>query len=274
MRRVPQLRCRACGHVVDAERLQYCELCFGPLDIVFDLRRAPVDRETIESGPRSIWRYGALLPHDRGPHAGWTPLARAHTLGEVLGLDDLWLKDDTRNPTGSFKDRLVATAVARAHELGARVLACASTGNLARAVGVAARSRGMAAVVLIPAGMPVPGAIQVAGGYDAVNRLSIEAAMRWESWAWVNVGLRPFYVEGAATLAYETAEQLGWTAADHVLAPIASGASLLRLHRAFGELAKAGLLDDTPTVRLSAAQPSGCAPVAAAFVAGAEDVRP
>jgi threonine synthase len=263
-----RLRCRACGGATADTGVQYCDRCFGPLELVPPV---PVPtRAEIEAGPRSMWRYAPLLAHADGLHAGWTRLVPAPWLGTTLGLERLWLKLENENPTGSFKDRLVATAVAASPPDA--VLACASTGNLARAVLRAAEETGRGVVVLVPAGTDVPGAIEVAGGYDAVNRLAVEASMVHGEWAWVNVGRRAFYVEGAATLAYETVEQLGWRAPEHVVAPIASGASLLRMARAFEELAP--LLDRAPHVRVSAAQPEGCAPVARAFEAGDDDVRP
>jgi threonine synthase len=262
------LRCRACGDETVDAGVQYCERCFGPLEVI--VPRRPFDRTAIESGPRSMWRYAPLLPFGSGLHAGWTRLVRAERLGERLGLRQLWLKLEGDNPSGSFKDRLVAMAVAASGPDA--VLACVSTGNLARAVLWAADETGRRSVVLVPAGTDVRGAIGVQGDYDAVNRLGVEAAMAHEDWAWVNVGRRALYVEGAATLAYETAEQLGWRAPDHVVAPIASGASLLRMWRAFSDIAP--LLSSERSVRISAAQPAGCAPVAAAFAAGHDDVRP
>jgi threonine synthase len=196
-----------------------------------------------------------------------TPLVRARRLGAALGLETVWLKDETANPTGSFKDRLVAVAAAEAVARGAPVLAAASTGNLGRAVRHAARRLGLEAVVLVPEGTPgAPAALAVRGGYDAANRLATEAAMRWDRWGWVNATLRPWYVEGAAALAHETLDQLGHDAPAHVVVPIASGATALRLHRAFTELGA--------SVGLSVAQPAGCSPVADAFAAGADDVAP
>lgn len=284
------LRCRECGQV-DAGQSggpsQYCAECFGPLDLTVDWNaRPPGSPDELGRVPGSLWRYDALLAVDGiGVAAvlapGWTPLIRAERLGAALGLDDLWIKDETANPTGSFKDRLVATALAHALVDGPRVVACASTGNLARSSLAAAGRLGLDAVVLVPADLDeagrdagLRGAIRVDGGYDGINRLSVEAAMVYEEWAWVNIGLRPWYLEGAATLAYEIAEQLKWQLPRHVVAPIASGASLLRMHRAFADLAAIGWVEPGPAVAISPAQPSGCAPVAAAFAAGAEELRP
>jgi threonine synthase len=284
-----QLRCRSCGLVDPVGEVQYCRACFGPLDLEVDWSATGAPgtvQDAISTGETTLWRYGALLPAHGVVRAGWTPLVPAPRLGETLGVRRLWLKDETRNPTGSFKDRLVALALARAMSSGAPVVATASTGNLARAVVAAATSAGIDAVVLVPAGEwhpwtaaghggDGPDVIELAveGGYDAVNRLATEAAMRWESWAWVNVSLRPWYLEGAATLAYETAEQLGWRLPRHVVAPVASGGTLLRMHRAFHDLRDAGLAAGAPPA-VSAAQPAGCAPMATAFARGAPDIVP
>ncbi len=292
MARPSSIQCRSCGHVPEVATVQYCEECFGPLDVVAGAPAATgrALRARIESGPASMWRYRDLVPFDEPPGAaavGWTPLVRAATLGAELDLDGLWLKDDTANPSGSFKDRVVAAALGRALAQGATVLACASTGNLAHAAAGAARRAGLTAVVLVPEALPADeqlalaaaGAtvVGVAGDYDAANRLASEASMddRCAGWAWLNIGLRPWYVEGSATVAHEVAEQLGWRLPDHVVAPIASGAMLLALHRAFRDLAAVGLVAEaTAPVRLWGAQPAGCAPVADAFAAGAVDVAP
>ncbi|MCB1015553.1 MAG: threonine synthase [Acidimicrobiales bacterium] len=291
MTRPSSLRCRACGEVRATASVQYCEECFGPLDLVPGPPGATGDelRARIEAGPPSMWRYAPLLPVPAPPGAesvGWTPLRPAPALGGAVGVADLWLKDESANPAGSFKDRVVAAALGRALEDGRRVAACASTGNLAHAVAGGARRAGMGAVVLVPAALPgddraaiaAAGAtvVPVEAGYDAVNRLAVEASMvgETERWAWVNVGLRPWYVEGSATVAHEIAEQLGWRVPDAVVAPMASGAFALALHRAFVDLAAVGLVPAGPPPALWVAQPAGCAPVAAAFAAGADDVAP
>ncbi len=291
MARPSSIQCRSCGHVPPAFTVQYCEECFGPLDVV----PGPVDvagaelRRRIEAGPPSMWRYRDLLPYDEPSGAagvGMTPLVAAPSLGAALGVTDLWLKDDTANPSGSFKDRVVAAALGRARAEGRTVLACASTGNLAHAVAGAASRAGLQSVVLVSEALPgaeqqalaAAGAtvVPVAGDYDAANRLASEASMDGPgvAWAWCNIGLRPWYVEGSATVAHEIAEQLGWVVPDAVIAPVASGAMALALHRAFLDLAAVGLVDPGPPPALWGAQPAGCAPVAEAFAAGATDVRP
>jgi threonine synthase len=283
------LVCRECGARYPAEARSICTECFGPLDPTYDFEeiRAEVTRATIEAGPRSLWRYQPLLParHDEVVDLGdgFTPLRRAERLGAALGLRHLYVKDETRNPTHSFKDRVVSVALTKARQFGFDTVACASTGNLAHAVAAHAAAAGFRAVTLVPTGLEraklaaasVYGArvIEVDGTYDEVNRLCGEVAGEYP-WAVVNGNLRPYYAEGSKTIAFETAEQLGWRAPDHVVIPIASGALLTRAARGFRELHEAGLLDTEPHVRISGAQAAGCAPVATAFQEGAEEVRP
>jgi threonine synthase len=283
------LRCRECGAPYPAEARSACDECFGPLEPVYDYDAvaAAISRETIAAGPDSLWRYEALLPSVRDPRVdlgdGLTPLRRAERLGAELGLPDLWIKDETRNPTHSFKDRVVSVALTKAREFGYDTAACASTGNLAHAVAAHAAAAGMDAVTFVPTGLEagklaataVYGAtlFEVDGTYDDVNRLCGEAAGDYP-WAFVNVNLRPYYAEGSKTIAYETAEQLGWRAPDHVVVPVASGALLTRVAVAFRELALVGLLDEGPSVRVSGAQGAGCSPVVRAFEDGTDEVRP
>jgi threonine synthase len=213
-----------------------------------------------------------------------TPLLRADRLGAELGLSDLWLKNDTVNPTGSFKDRVVSVALTRARELGFKVAACASTGNLANSVAAHAARAGMRSVVCIPADLEIPKVVTTAvfggtlvaltGNYDEVNRLCAELASEYPTWAFVNVNVRSYYAEGSKTLAFEVAEQLGWNAPDHVVVPVASGSQLVKVAKGFRELYKVGLLDEEPHVRISGAQSAGCAPVATAFETGADFIRP
>lgn len=287
---VEGLRCRECARSYPAEALHVCEWCFGPLEVVYDYGAiaASVSRERIAAGPKSMWRYADLLPAsaegavDLG--AGFTPLVRADHLAAELGLSELWLKNDTVNPTGSFKDRVVSVALTKARELGFKVAACASTGNLANAVAAHAARAGMRSVVFIPADLErakvvttaVFGGTLVAleGNYDDVNRLCAELASEYPTWAFVNVNIRSYYAEGSKTLAFEVAEQLGWRAPDHVVVPVGSGSQLTKVAKGFRELYKVGLLDQEPSVRVSGAQAEGCAPVAQAFEAGTGFVRP
>jgi threonine synthase len=288
--RIVGLRCRSCFREEAIGPSYVCPACFGPLEIVYDREaiRAQVSRATIEAREPGIWRYLELLPVEEAPRRGLavgsTPLLRADRLGAELGLGsgNLRLKDDTRNPTLSFKDRVVAIAAARAVAFGFDTLACASTGNLAGATAAAAAALGLRAVVFIPADLEPAkidhalsyGAtvVPVKGTYDDINRLSLEIADE-EGWAFVNVNLRPFYAEGSKTLAFEVAEQLGWRLPDVVVAPIASGSLFTKVARGFEDLVAAGLVEDK-LVRFVGAQADGCSPVARAFAEGVDEIRP
>jgi threonine synthase len=281
------LACRECGHTVPLAAEFACEQCFGPLEVAYDF--GEVTRERIEAGPRSIWRYADLLPvpTDVASHPntdpGLTRLIKADRLAAELGVRELWIKDDTGNPTHSFKDRVVAVALAAARELGFRVLACPSTGNLANAVAAAAARAGWESVVLIPSSLEqakvlttaVYGGtlIAVDGNYDDVNRLATELASEREDWAFVNVNVRPYYAEGSKTLGYEVAEQLGWRLPEQIVVPVASGSQLTKVDKGFTEFGKLGLVEPTP-YKVFGAQATGCSPVAAAFEAGVDVVRP
>ena len=285
-----ELRCRECGRSFPLEALHACDWCFGPLEVAYDYARvaARISRERIAAGPASIWRYRDLLPvEDESPvdlGAGWTPLVRAERLAAELGLRAVWIKDDTANPTGSFKDRVVSVALTKARQLGFKVAACASTGNLASAVAAHAARAGMRSVVIVPKDLErakvamaaVYGGTVVAvdGNYDAVNRLCAELASEHPAWAFANVNLRAYYAEGSKTLAFEIAEQLGWRAPDHVVVPVASGSQLTKVAKGFTELGAVGLLEESGDVRVSGAQAEGCSPVATAFAEGADVVRP
>ena len=286
---VQGLRCRECGHPYPAEALHFCEWCFGPLEVVYDYEaiRSVVSAERIAAGPLSIWRYADLLPAsaegavDLG--AGFTPLVRADRLAAELGIGELWIKNDTVNPTGSFKDRVVSVALTKAQELGFKVAAAASTGNLANSVAAHAAHAGMESVVFIPADLEAGKVVATAvfggklvaidGNYDDVNRLCAEIAGERPSWAFVNVNVRTYYAEGSKTLAFEIAEQLGWQAPDHVVVPVASGSQLTKVAKGFKELELVGLIEPSP-VRISGAQAAGCSPIAAAFDAGWDAVKP
>jgi threonine synthase len=281
------LFCRECGATVALGAGHVCAECFGPLEVGYEFPR--VTRAGLEAGPANIWRYASLLPVPQDIAAtpntepGWTRLARAGQLARELGLRALWLKDERGNPTHSFKDRVVAVALAAAAELGYKVLACPSTGNLANAVAAAAARAGIRSVVLIPADLEpqkiaataVYGGTLVAveGTYDDVNRLASELADDREDWAFVNVNVRPYYAEGSKTIGYEIAEQLGWRLPEQIVVPVASGAQLVKIDKAFRELIELGLVADT-RYRVFGAQAAGCAPVAAAFRAGHDVVQP
>ncbi|EWM13007.1 MULTISPECIES: threonine synthase [unclassified Kutzneria] len=281
------LSCRECGHQIPLAAEFACSECFGPLEVAYDFGR--VRREDIEAGPKSIWRYRNLLPVPTDVQAypntdpGLTRLVKADRLGAALGVRNLWVKDDTGNPTHSFKDRVVAVALAAARQLGFKVLACPSTGNLANAVAAAAARAGWESVVLIPSSLEkakilttavYDGAlIAVDGNYDDVNRLATQLAAEHEDWAFVNVNVRPYYAEGSKTLAYEVAEQLGWRLPGQIVVPVASGSQLTKVDKGFRELGELGLVDATP-YRVFGAQATGCSPVASAYKAGTDVVTP
>jgi len=282
-----RLRCRTCGWVYDVAPIYVCEECLGPLEVVLaELPDPETIRARVSQGPLTLWRYEDLLPVAYDPTAdlgaGMTPLVPTRNLGASLGLRRLYVKDDGCNPTWSFKDRVVALGTAAARRFGFTVLACASTGNLANSVAAHAARAGMQAVVFVPRGLErgkqilsaVYGAVivEVDGTYDDVNRLCAQVADEY-AWAFVNVNLRPYYSEGAKTLGFEVAEQLGWTLPDHVIIPLASGNLLLKIEKAFRELVDLGVLPSDP-VHVHGAQPEGCAPIVAAFEQGSDVIRP
>jgi len=285
---VSGLVCRECGRRYPAEAIFVCEQCFGPLEVEYDHANLGAEtlRKRIATGPASIWRYQDFLPVARVPEwdlaPGFTPLIRAHRLGEVLGLRHLYLKNDTRNPTWSFKDRVVAMAVPAARQFGFTVLSCASTGNLANAVAAHAAKAGLRAVIFIPKGLERakvvtsgvydPTVVEVEGTYDDVNRLCLEIGDE-HRWAIANVNLRPYYSEGAKTLAFEVAEQLGWRAPDRVIVPIGSGNMFVKIHKGFEEFQRVGLVSPG-VIRMTGAQAEGCAPVATAYRDAADKVIP
>jgi len=283
------LRCRACDAEAPTGPTFVCSRCFGPLRATYDLASVArhLTHERIARRPRDLWRYAELLPIDHLPAeglpVGWSPLLPAPRLAARLGLRQVWIKDDSRNPTLSFKDRVVAIAAARARDFGFHTLACASTGNLAASVAATAARLGLRAVVLVPADLePAKVAqavalgahvIRVDGPYDAVNRLSLELTDELEGWAVVNVNLRPFYAEGSKTIAFEIAEQLGWRAPAVLVAPLASGSMYTRIAQGFDELTAVGLIERGAT-RYVGGQAAGCGPIAAAYAAGRDEVIP
>ena len=283
------LKCKECETRYPLEARYVCERCFGPLEVAYTAPASAADelKRRIQAGPLTLWRYADFLPVERVPRSslptGWTPLVRADRLAERLGLGELWIKNETANPTHSFKDRVVSIALARAVELGFDTVACASTGNLAGAVAAHSAYAGLPAYVFIPADLEPEkilsagayGAqiIGVRGNYDAVNRLCTEISGEREGWAFVNVNVRPYYAEGSKTLAYETAEQLGWELPDRVVAPIASGSLFTKVARGFEDFLAAGLVSgELPAMH--GAQAVGCSPVAQAFDAGTDVCRP
>ena len=285
---VQSLRCKECGVEYPLDARYVCEQCFGPLEVSYDLSGLDPEeaRRKIQAGSRGIWRYSDFLPFDGRPgdplEPGLTPLIRADRLAERLGLGELWIKNDAANPTHSFKDRVVAVAVAKAKELGFGTVACASTGNLANAVAAHSAAAGLESYVFVPSdleeqkllatGIYGTNLVGIRGTYDDVNRLCTELSQT-RPWAFVNVNLRPYYSEGSKTLAYETIEQLGWNLPDRVVAPIASGSMFTKLAKGMRDWLDLGLVEGELPV-FSGAQAEGCSPVATAFAEGWEVCKP
>jgi threonine synthase len=287
------LVCRNCGAQFPLGAQHACFECFGPLEIGYDVAAlARVTRAEIEAGPHSLWRYAGLLPVGQNPatrvdsYTGMTPLIRADRLADELGFTaPLWVKDDSANPTHSFKDRVVSVAITAARELGFERIACASTGNLGNSVAAHAARIGMPSIVFVPADLEPAKIIQSAiyggtlvgieGSYDDVNRLCSELAEtdEFENTGFVNVNIRPYYAEGSKTLGFEVAEQLGWRIPGQYVAPMASGSMLTKIHKAFKELIAAGLVPES-SWRVFGAQSAGCAPIATAFAEGWDVVQP
>ena len=289
MSKMKALVCRECGKEYPTKAIHVCEMCFGPLEVKYNYEeiKKTISRKKIEDGPHSMWRYLDLLPVEGtnfvGPHAGFTPLVRAKNLGAYLGLNELYIKNDTVNhPTLSFKDRVVAVALTRARELGFETVACASTGNLANSVAAHAASANLHCYVFIPGDLEAakvlgnliykPHVVEIEGHYDDVNRLCSEIAGE-HGWAFVNINIRPYYAEGSKTLAFETVEQLGWKTPDQVVIPMASGSLLTKIWKGLHEMKALGLIDNVRT-KVNGAQAEGCSPISTAFKAGRDFFKP
>jgi threonine synthase len=286
---VKGLQCRECGQDYPKEPLHVCETCFGPLEIVYDYDAIgkTISREKIAARDKNLWRYRELLPIDREPqvgmYSGFTPLVKAHRLAQALGVKELYIKDDSVNhPTFSYKDRVVSVAISKAIEFGFDTVSCASTGNLANSVAAHAAKAGLNCYVFVPDGLEQgkiigsaiygPKTIAIKGNYDDVNRLCSEIGDKY-GWAFVNVNLRPYYSEGAKTHAYEVAEQLGWKLPKHIVVASAGGTILPKLAKAFKELVKVGLVQDTGC-KIYSAQAAGCAPIINALHKGTDLINP
>ncbi len=283
------LVCRECGHSLPLSPVHVCEQCFAPLEVAYDEDKLRlVTRESIAAGPQTIWRYAGLLPAGQDLQtrvdigAGMTKLRNAPNLAKALGMRSLWVKDDSGNPTHSFKDRVVSVALSAARAFGYTTVSCASTGNLANSVAAHGTSAGLRSVVFIPHDLEQGKVVQTAvygqtlvaveGTYDDVNRLCSEIAEN-EDWAFVNVNVRPYYAEGSKTLGYEVAEQLGWRIPPQVVIPMASGSLLTKVDKAFGELTRLGLVEASPW-KVYGAQATGCSPIATAYENGWDTVKP
>ena len=289
MGHVKGLRCKECGKTYDKEPIHVCEFCFGPLEVDYDYEKIKqiVTRKSIETGPNSMWRYQDLLPLDEAPkvglNCGLTPLVRAKNLGKALGLNHLYLKNDSVNhPTFSFKDRVVSVAVSKAIEFGFDTVSCASTGNLANSVAAHAAEAGLKSYIFIPndleagkvLGTLVYGAqlIAIQGSYDDVNRLCSEIA-NTHHWAFVNINIRSYYGDGSKSYGYEIAEQLGWRTPDNIVVPVAGSSLITKIWKAFHEFEMLGLVDKVQT-KVFAAQATGCSPVTTAIKNGTENFKP
>jgi threonine synthase len=283
------LRCKGCGKQRGKDAIAACDECWASLEPVYDMDavRASFTREAIASRPPDLWRYRELLPIDGEPTVGrgtgFTPLLPVPRLGARLGIRDLWIKYDAAcHPTLSFKDRLVAIALTKAKEFGMDTVGCASTGNLANAVAAGAAASGLKAVILVPEDLETakitgtavfaPTLVGVRGNYDRVNRLCAQIADQ-HGWGFVNVNLRTYYGEGSKTVGFELAEQLGWTLPGHVVSPMAGGSLISKVDKAFGELVKLGLVNDTP-FSVHGAQPLGCNPIVGAWKEKLEVLKP
>ncbi len=289
MGHIKGLKCRECGREYPVDPIYVCEFCFGPLEVAYDYKSIAkaINRKKIEKRPQNLWRYRELLPIDGEPqvglHSGYTPLVKADKLAKALGIDELYIKDDTVvHPTLSFKDRVVSIALTKAKEFGFDTVACASTGNLAHSVSAHGASSGFKRFIFIPATLEAskivaslayePNLIAVDGNYDDVNRLCSEVANKYR-WAFVNINIRPFYAEGSKTIGYEIVEQLGWKAPDNVVVPCASGSLLTKVWKSFKEFKEIGILKELET-KVFAAQATGCSPIAVAIKSGTDVIRP
>jgi threonine synthase len=284
-----QLRCRECQTTWGNQPISFCQNCFAPLEVAYDWERIGkrISKKEIARRPANLWRYRELLPlpekYDSGPPAGFTPLVQAANLGDKLRSRSLYIKNDAVCfPTLSFKDRVVAVALAQAKNFGFEVVSCSSTGNLANAVAAQAAQAGLRACIFIPAdlepakvlGTQVYGAeiVRIDGNYDHVNRLCSQIADK-HRWGFVNVNLRPYYAEGSKTVGYEIAEQLGWRLPDNVVVPMAGGSLITKIHKAFRELITLGLVEEKP-VKFFGAQATGCSPISTAVKAGSNEIQP
>jgi threonine synthase len=289
MGHIKGLKCRECGREYSIEPIYVCEFCFGPLEVAYDYASISksISREVIGKRGKTLWRYRELLPIDGEPQAGlnsgFTPLVKADRLAKELGVEALYIKDDTVvHPTLSFKDRVVAVALTKAKEFGFDTVACASTGNLAHSVSAHGARSGFNRFIFIPATLEAskvvaslvyePNLIAVDGNYDDVNRLCSEIANR-HHWAFVNINIRPFYAEGSKTIGFEVIEQLDWKAPDNVVVPCASGSLLTKVWKSFKEFRDVGIINELHT-KVFAAQATGCSPISAAVRQGTDIIRP
>ncbi|MEW6214794.1 MAG: threonine synthase [Nitrospirota bacterium] len=286
---VKVLKCRECSREYPVEPIYVCEFCFGPLEVIYDYKgiKKVLTKKVIEKREKNLWRYRELLPIDGEPqvglNSGYTPLLKADNLAKELGIEELYIKDDTvAHPTLSFKDRVVAVALTKAKEFGFDTVACASTGNLAHSVSAQGAKSGFKRFIFIPATLEAskivaslvyePNLIAVDGNYDEVNRLCSEIANKYR-WAFVNINIRPFYAEGSKTHGFEIIEQLGWRSPDNIVIPCASGSLLTKIWKSLKEFKEIGVIKDLRT-KVFAAQATGCSPISTAIKRGTDIIKP
>lgn len=283
------LKCKECGREFEIKPVHVCEFCFGPLEVIYDYEniKKRVSRREIELRPKTMWRYKELLPLDGEPrvgrNVGFTPLIKAERLAKAMGVKEIYLKNDAVNyPTLSFKDRVVSVAISKAIEFGFKIVACASTGNLANSVAALAAEGGLDSYIFIPHDLEqgkilstlIYGAklIGIRGSYDEVNRLCSEIAENYP-WAFVNINIRPFYSEGSKTFGFEIAEQMGWKLPQHIIVPMAGGSLITKIWKSLKEFEAIGLLDSV-TTKIHGAQASGSNPIVSAFKNGLDWIKP
>lgn len=286
---VKGLKCRECGEVYPKEPIHVCNFCFGPLEVEYDYEaiKKCLTKEVIASRPKNMWRYKELLPLDGEPtvgvQVGFTPLIKADNLARVLGVKELYIKNDSVNyPTWSFKDRVVSVALSKSKEFGFKTVACATTGNLGNSIAAQAAQAGLESYIFMPSNIEQgkiigtliygPNVISINGNYDGVNRLCSEIAGKY-GWAFANINIRPFYAEGSKTFGYEILEQLGWKAPKHIVAPMAGGSLVLKIAKAIKEFALLGFIKDSGT-KIYGAQASGSSPISTAVKSGWDNIKP
>jgi len=289
MKIIKSLKCKECGREYEIKPFHVCEFCFGPLEVVYDYGaiKKGISRRDIEKRPKTMWRYKELLPIESEPqvgkNVGFTPLIRAERLGKVLGVSNLYIKNDAVNyPTLSFKDRVVSVAISKAIEFGFKIVSCASTGNLANSVAALAAEGGLESYIFIPHDLEqgkilstlIYGAklIGIKGSYDEVNRLCSEIAENYR-WAFVNINIRPFYSEGSKTFGFEIVEQMGWKPPQHIIVPMAGGSLITKIWKGLKEFEKIGLIDEVST-KIHGAQASGSNPIVSAYKEGVDWIKP
>ncbi|MCY3412898.1 MAG: threonine synthase [Candidatus Heimdallarchaeota archaeon] len=280
--------CKSCNAEYPPIRETICPECFGPLEIHYDLGKISEDLDIsiIDKREKNIWRYKELLPVEENYHvnihAGFTPLKHCVSLGDYLGLENLYIKDDSCNPTGSFKDRPASIAVSKAGEWGLEAVGCASTGNLAGATAAAAAAANLPCYIFVPKdldqGKIIPTLlyggqlVQIDGTYDVVNRLANLTADK-NNWGFVNINLRAYYTEGSKTITYECCEQLGWQSPDRIIIPLGSGALLCTARKALDELEELQWIEKKQ-VKICGSQPIGCSPITEAFEKNRDWITP